>query len=288
VLLLRLGAETLDLSDYDTTGVYVAKIDVGQPAVREVIADLPDRDGVLDQTAYVGGRLVTLSGRIVASATAGTRQQIIDRLSLFCRPGVRPTLTIALNDDVPRTIGLRGDQCAAPIDRPGQCPFAASWKAPDPRFYAADVDGGPVVNAVTLLPPISVAQGRVYPLTFPRGYPSGWGGTGQVDIDIDGSTSTHPRFTVRGPCTNPVITLNTGLVVAFSTLNLSGTDYVVIDTAARTVIANGDPGDDRYSTLDVTRTRWMPATPGTNRLTFTAATFAAPCTLRMEWTDAYI
>lgn len=292
MLLLRLGAETLDLSDYDTNGVYVAKVDVGQPAVREVISDLPDRDGVLDQTAYVGGRLVTLSGRIIASATAGTRQEIIDRLSLFCRPGVRPTLTIALNDDVPRTISLRGDQCAAPIDRPGQCPFAASWKAADPRFYAADENGNPVVSSVTVYPPMSASQGRTYNLTFSRVYPSSWGGSGTAPIAVAGDYVTWPTLTIRGPCSNPVVTTDDGdghvAVVAFSSLTLAVGDYVTVDTSTRAVWLNGDRNADRYSTIDVTRTVWGPLYPGAGTVAFNAATFASPSQAAIAWTDAYL
>jgi hypothetical protein len=288
MLLLRLGTNTLDLSDYDTNGVYVAKVDIGAPAVREVVDDLPDRDGTLDQTAYVGGRLITLSGQIIASAEAGTRQEILDRLSLFCRPGVRPTLTIGLNDDVPRTIGLRGDQCAAPIDRPGRCPFAASWKAPDPRFYAA----GPDVSTVTVFPPLSVNQGRPYNLAFDRVYPSAWGGSGFAPINVAGDYVTWPTYTIRGPCTNPVVTADDGeghvSTVAFSSLTLGIGDYVTVDTAARAVWLNGDRNADRYSTIDVTRTVWGPLYPGAGTVSFNATTFASPAQAVVEWTDAYL
>lgn len=288
MLLLTLGDDTLDLSDYETTGVYVAKVDIGAPAVREVAYDLPDRDGTLDQTAFVGARLITLSGQIIASPTAGTRQEIVDRLSLFCRPGARPTLTVALGDDVPRTIGLRGDQCAAPIERPGRCPFAASWKAPDPRFYAAGPDGTPVVSSVTVYPPVSAASGRAYPLVFPRVYPSGWGGSGTALASVAGDYATWPTHTIFGPCTNPTVSTGPNAVVDFATLTLASGDYLTIDTAARAVWLNGDRAADRYSTLDVTTTRWGPLEPGDTTITFNAESFAAPCQLRTDWTDAYL
>jgi len=292
MLLLRLGADRLDLSDYEANGVYVAKVDIGQPAVREVAYDLPDRDGTLDLTAYVGARLITLSGQIIASPAAGTRQQIIDRLSLFCRPGVRPTLTVALNDDIPRTIALRGDQCAAPIERPGRCPFAASWKAPDPRFYRADAAGNPVVSSVTVYPPMSTSQGRAYALVFPRVYPSSWGGSGFAVAHVHGDYPTWPIYTIRGPATNPIVTTsdpagNTS-AVAFSTLILGMGDYLTVDTAARAVWLNGDRNADRYSTLDVARTRWGPLHPGDTTVTFNAQTFASPAQLDVSWTDAYL
>lgn len=288
MMLLRLGDETLDLSDHATGGVYVAKVDIGAPAVREVAYELPDRDGVLDQTAFVGARLITLSGQVIASAAAGTRQQILDRLQSFCRPGTRPTLTIALNDDEPRTIGLRPDQCASPIERPGRCPFAASFKAPDPRFYSADPDGDLVVSSVTVYPPVSLALGRGYPLVFPRVYPSGWGGSGTAVAAVAGDYPTWPIHTIFGPCTNPTISTGPGAVVDFATLTLGNGDYLTIDTAARAVWLNGDRAADRYATLDVTTTQWAPLQPGDTTITFDADSFAAPCQLRTNWTDAYL
>ena len=292
MLLLRLGTETLDLSDHEANGVYVAKVDIGAPAVRDVAYDLPDRDGVLDQTAYVGGRLITLSGQIIAGPVAGTRQEILDRLSFFCRPGARPTLTVALNDDVPRTIGVRGDQCAAPIERPGRCPFAASFKAADPRFYAADAAGDPVVDRVTVYPPMSTSQGRAYNLVFPRVYPSSWGGSGFAVAHVSGDYPTWPTYTIRGPCTNPIVSMTDAAghasAVAFSTLTLGIGDYVTVDTAARAVWLNGDRNADRYSTLDVTRTKWGPIYPGNTTVSFNAATFSSPCQLDVAWTDAYL
>jgi hypothetical protein len=292
MLLLRLGDDTLDLSDYTNNGVFVGKVDIGAPAVREVAYDLPDRDGTLDLTTYVGARLITLSGQIIASPAAGTRQQILDRLSFYCRPGSRPTLTVKLNDDVPRTIGLRGDQCAAPIERPGRCPFAASWKAPDPRFYAAGPDGQPAVSSVTVYPPMSATQGRAYDLVFPRIYPSNWGGSGLAVLDVAGDYPTWPTYKIFGPCTNPIIRTSdpagNASCVAFTALTILTDDYVEIDTAARTVRLNGDPVADRYSTIDVTRTIWGPLHPGDPTVTFNAATFAAPSQLLVEWTDAYL
>lgn len=292
MLLLRLGTETLDLSDYAGNGVYVAKVDIGAPAVREVAYDLPDRDGTLDQTAFVGARLITLSGQVIASAAAGTRQEILDRLSRFCRPGSRPTLTVALNDDIPRTIGLRGDQCAAPIERPGRCPFAASWKAPDPRFYAADADGDPVVSSLTVFPPMSSTLGRSYNLTFPRLYPAAWGGSGFATAPVAGDFPTWPTYTIVGPATNPIVSTtdaegNTS-AVAFSSLTLAIGDYVTVETATRAVYLNGDRAADRYSTIDVTRTRWGPLYPIDTTISFNATSFASPAQLAAAWTDAYL
>lgn len=286
MLLLELDGQALDLSDFATNGIYVAKVDIGAPAVREVVSDLPDRSGTLDQTAHVGGRLITLSGQIIASATAGTRQEIMARLTRYCYPGSRPTLTVALNDDDPRRIGLRPDQFAAPIDRPGRCPFAASWKAPDPRFY--DV----TAHTVTTYPPVSAAQGREYNLVFPRVYPAGWGGSGYTTILVAGDFPTWPTHKLYGPATNPTIrVLGPGSVetsrVAFNTLTLDNNDYLEIDTQARAVWLNGDRTADRYSTLDVTRTKWGPLVPGYQSVVLSATAFGEPCQLETTWNDAF-
>jgi len=281
VLLLTLDTDTLDLSDYDSNGLFVDKIDLGTPKVRDVTWDLVDRDGTGDETAYIGSRVISLSGQIIASATAGTRQEILDRLRRFCHPATRPTLTIALNDDVPRVIGLRPDQCGAPIDTPGRCPFAATWVAPDPYFYDT------TSNTVTTYPAASASSGRVYNLVFPRVYPSGWGGAGYSTVSVAGDMPTWATFTIYGPCTNPVVSVDTGCVVAFASLTLGSTDYVTIDTLNRLVWLNGDPTADRYTTLDVTRTTWAPLLPDENTVSFSAPTVASPAQLVTEWTDAY-
>lgn len=287
MLLLELDGQALDLSDYATTGIYVAKVDIGAPAVREVLSDLPDRSGTLDQTAHVGARLITLSGQIIASAAAGTRQQILARLTRYCYPGSRPTLTVALNDDIPRRIGLRPDQCAAPIDRPGRCPFAASWKAPDPRFYDL------TAHTVTTYPPVSGTQGRGYDLVFPRVYPAGWGGAGYTTVLVAGDFPTWPTHRLYGPATNPTIRVlaDPGAVeaseIAFSSLTLDNNDYLDIDTQARAVWLNGNRALDRYSTIDVTKTHWAPLTPGYQSIVLAAAGFAQPMQLETTWSDAY-
>jgi Siphovirus-type tail component, C-terminal domain len=286
VLVLQLGADTLDLSDYETNGLYVDTVDIGAPAVREVVNDAVDRHGTTDETAYFGARLITLSGTLIASEVAGTRQEILDRLRLFCRPGTRPTLTVALNDDVPRVITLRPDQCASPITAPGRCPFAAAWKAPDPRFYSLALD------SVVVYPPMSATGGRTYPLTFSRTYPSSWGGSGFADVTVAGDMATWATYRIDGPATNPVLTVTDDAghtsSVGFASLTLAVGDYITVDTDTKTVYLNGDPAADRYSTLDVLTTRWGPLWPGHNRITFDAAAFAASCQLTATWRPAYL
>jgi hypothetical protein len=292
MLLLAHGGDTLDLSDYETNGIYVGKVDIGSPAVREVSNDVVDADGVADETQFIGARVLSLSGTLVASATAGTRQEILARLQRFCDPGIRPTITIALNDDEPRVATLRPEGCAAPIERPGTCTFAAAWRIPDPRFYVGDGTGAAVWEQVTVYPPASVSQGRAYNLAFPRIYPSAWGGSGFVGVTVEGAAPTWPTHTIYGPATNPIVTItdDTGhtSVVAFNALTLAIGDYLTIETELRAVYLNGDRNADRYSTIDVTRTIWGPMYPGANTVRFNADAFAAPAVLVTAWRSAYL
>jgi hypothetical protein len=292
MLLLADGDDTLDLSDYETNGIYVAKVDIGSPAVREVSNDMVDADGTADETQFIGSRVLSMSGTIVATSTAGTRQEILARLQRFCHPGIRPTITIAMNDDEPRVATLRPEGCAAPIERPGTCTFAAAWRIPDPRFYTGDGTGGAVWETVTVYPPASVNQGRTYDLAFPRHYPSAWGGSGFADVIEAGAAPTWPTHTIYGPVTNPIVTITDDRghtsVVAFTGFVLAIGDYLTVETETRSVYLNGDRNADRYSYIDVTRTVWGPMYPGPNRVQFNADNFAAPSKLETAWRSAYL
>ena len=197
-------------------------------------------------------------------------------------PSVRPTLIVGLNDEDPRRITLRADQHSAPFSRPGSAAFACTWRSADPRFYALES------SQVTVLPPLPLTAGRRYDLTYDREYPAGYGGSGTALVTNRGSVATWAGLRIDGPITNPSLAnLETGEVMAFL-IDIARGDYLVVDTEARAVYLNGDPGADRYANVDVARTTWFPLRPGGNELRLAASAYATPAQATIRWTDAYL
>jgi hypothetical protein len=272
--------QTLDLMD-QANGYRVDSLELAWPAVREVVAALPTRDGQFDTTRLFGPRTVTVTGSVLPTPTA--RQANLDALAWWCQPALRPRLVYQVDAAVTaRTIGLRGAALGAPYTNPFISAFSVSWVADDPAAYA--------YNPQQLtIGPAQIAAGRRYPLTFNRLYvPSAPGGYGTVTNN--GSYQTWPRFKIFGPCTNPAIYYQTpavGQVVTAGMTVLAG-DYVAVDTRAATVLYNGQAGASRYSQVDVTQTTWAPFQPGPTGIRFVTATSSAPCALEVDWSDAFL
>lgn len=282
-LTLELDDDRLELELVN--GIAAVVLDTGWPEVRDSVIALPDRDGVADYSRFMAQRVVTISGEIIPNEQNG-RQSILDRLARYCVPGVRPRLVVALAGDQPRAIVLRADAFSAPLEHlsTGRISFAASWRsANDPRFYALDS------SSEIVLPPLAVAAGRVYDLVFPRVYPTAYGGAGTVDVHVAGTAETWPTFEIFGPITNPNIAeLDADGEIAFVGLNIAQGHYVTVESATRRVYADGDPAADRYSYLDVARTRWFALEPGDTTLRFTGTAYGPPTQCRISWTDAYL
>jgi tail protein len=273
---------TLDLMD-GAGGYRVSSLDLGWPAVRQVVAALPTRDGDYDTTRLFGSRIVTVVGSIVPTP-AMSRQSALGALGWWLQPALRPRLVYAVDPaNPPVRIGLVGSQLASPFVDPTVSAFTASWVAPDPAAYG-------LTQYQVFVSPASILSGRTYPRTYPLSYPTGSGGTGVATVTNNGTYRTWPVFRIFGPCTDPAITYLAPAVGAFVTAGLSvaAGDYVTVDTRAATVYYNGDPTASRYSTVDFTRTTWAPLPPGTTQVRFAPVTWSSPCQLEIDWSDAYL
>ena len=275
---------SLDLMDV-ANGYRISSLELAWPAVREVKADLPTRDGSFDTTALFGERTVTVIGSLITSSS-GSRQAALQNLAWWVQPSLRPRLVFAVDADRPQmAIGLRGAQLGAPYTDRSVSAFTASWVAPDPAAYA-------LTGKQIVIVPGLTTTGRTYPRTYPVTY-AGTGGSGLGQANNAGTYQTWPTFTVFGPCVNPNIYYlapATGQVVfnAQVALNVAAGDYVVIDTRAATVLYNGLAGASRYSNLDYAHTVWAPFAPGTTQLRFAPTSLSAPCQFQVNWSDAYL
>jgi len=273
-------AQSLDLMD--AAGNYrVSSLELAWPAVREVKASLPTRDGEWDTTSLFGERVVTILGSILSSGVS--RQSALNALASWAMPGLRPRLVYAVDgQNAPTYLGLRGSSLSAPFTDAAISAFTVSWVAPDPIAYALQ-------PSRLVIQPGLRASGRIYPLRYPRTF--GLAGPGSYGAAVNaGSYQTWPVFTVFGPCTDPVIdyVAPSDGYVGFKGLTVAAGDHLVIDTRAATVYYNGSPGASRFSFLDFLNTVWRPFQPGSTGLIFAPASSSGACLLQVDWSSAYL
>lgn len=282
-LRLELDGDMVDLMDEAASGLVVTDINLGGPAVREVTAALPTRDGNYDTTRLIGPRVVTITGNAVRSAL-GSRQKALDNLARYCIARLRPRLIYTLEEDTaPRAVTLRASAWSAPYTIPDRTEFSVSWVAPDPVIYGLD-------SQERWWGPEGDLSGRSYPLTFDRQYPHVYGGSGVATLLNAGNYSTWPLLRIYGPCTDPAVLWQPPAVgaVVFTGLVVDRGDYLEVDTFAQTVRLNGEIGASRFDRLDFARTRWAPLVAGSTVLRFAPAAFAEPCQIMASWRDAWL
>lgn len=289
VLKLALGSLELDLNDIDENGFVIASVDPGCATPREITTVLPGQDGQDDQTEFFGPRSVQLTGAIVPTC-GGSRTKMKDRLAPFLAAKARPTLIYALDPDVDvRCIDLRISQWSNVIDHPGNATaFSVQWVG-KPIAY------GPFLNEVDLPLSAGSTSGFSFPLIFPLSFGDTSGPTEDGTILNVGTYPSWPILRVYGPCTDPSILFidpetgeSNGTQIVFSGLVIGDGEYAEIDTQARTVLINGDPGANRYNFVDFARTTWGQLQVGPNRVRFTAAAASGDVITKVLWRESYL
>lgn len=281
------GLDPIDLDDHTAEGYICEEWTLGPPEIRDVVSNRTLANGVVDRTAYVGSRAVTLT--IVAFPHEGRSVQAqIDRLQAFCRPDLRPTLSWRVDTDPDRSVVMR----AAPgID--------FSWQHWDyRRLGLAFVTVDPFVYDATetqrVLVPVGAEQGRrydevttptnarQYDRTYPVSPPS------NVIAANPGTVPTHWRAVVYGPCTNPRIyndTTGQGLELTNNGgVTLAVGESAVFDTLTRTITVGGVNRRDRLSFAS----QWWLLVPGENVIRFAPVTSAVPSQMELVWRGAHL
>jgi len=150
-----------------------------------------------------------------------------------------------------------------------------SFFCPDPRYYDN------AVNTASLI--VQTPLGRGYNRTYNVTY--GGGTQGNTGLVINqGTTTTYPTVTIKGPSTNPTIgNLTTGQSI---TLNYSmvATDVIVIDSLNRTITLNGNPARN----LITGASQWFSAPVGTSQFYFSATGTTAGAGATITYYNAYI
>ena len=257
-----------------------ATIDLGHAEPREVSHSRAGIDGEDDDTQFHDGRVVSFEGAAWTPATNAV--DVVDRLSAYTRPGLRPWLVYRPAGKGERRVKLRATSLSRPMAgrEPGIIRVAAQWRAPDGVSESTE-------EHVEAANPAEDVDGRAYPLLFDRSYPASTG-PGRIDIVHTGSTVAYPVLRIFGPCTDPLVENETsGRQLAFE-ITIANGDYLEVDTRQRTIRLNGLTASSRYDALDFPASQWWGLLPGSNRVRFAPAAFSAPSLLEVRYRAAWL
>lgn len=245
------------------------------PGVRLELSDRPQRDGAFDAPSFRSARVVTLEGTAVAP-DEDARERAKDRIAAVLVDGADLVELAVRERTVTRRALVRLSAGTKVVDTtPVSFDWSVQLTAPDPLRYGAEVH-----QASCGLP--RPGAGIAFPLVFPLEF--GEPADGTLAVTNAGTTVAWPVWTVRGPCTQPVIRNDaTGERLVFA-LSLTEGDVLVVDTAARTVFLGGA---SRRAALLPTST-WFGLPPGNTTIGFSAFDNTASGTLTVSWRDAWI
>jgi hypothetical protein len=286
---LTLGANSLLLED-PTKGYFCQSLDLGYPAVREVVSNRPDQSGVDDRTSLFGARAVTVN--ITALQGAGARiDDVADNFAPYMDPAQRPVLHYVLDrPGAPeRVLTVRAAGYSWPIVGDNQRDIQLGFVAADPIPRAT------TSTTVTAYAGTSLA-GRNYNLTPNRVYPAGVSASTGV-INIAGDVTAQPLLRIFGPLTGPQVSLlhqsgpgATYQVWFGSTFAVNPGDHVDVDSANRTCWYNGDPAQNVLTSIDWNQSILWPALPAGSRynLTVTGTNAGATSQVQAIWIEGYL
>jgi hypothetical protein len=287
---LVLGNTTLALEDA-TKGYFCTSLDLGYPAVRDVVDNRADRNGADDRTTLFGPRAITAN--ITALAGAGAViDDVADNFAPFMDPSRRPVLHYILDrpGTPERVLTVRAAGYSWPIAGPYQRDIQLAFVASDPIPRAT------TATTVTAWAGTSAA-GRVYNLPHPRVYPAGAAATTAV-MTVTGDVAAQPLLRIYGPVTGPIVTLapySGGATQYFylyfaATYAITAGNWVDVDSAARTAYYNSDPTQPALANIDWVNSKLWPtvAAGQAYRLSMTGTGTGTQTQVQATWTEGYV
>jgi len=275
-------------------GYVVAQYEIGFPRPREVVRVRPLDDGIIDDTAFVGERAVSVALRLDQRKVA--TQTLLDLLLPFVHPGRRPRLvwSVERQDGAgpcppgtapgPRSLVVRGADAPVPIAGPRFQTIVCQWI------------GAPFIESVeercqTWSPGETNEGGRTYDLTFDRVYPAS-APSGQIIVVNAGNSPAPWRLTIFGELEDPIVWINDRQITTDggggTTLGFGQT--LVIDTLARTMRLDDDPADSVYNRSNFTEWEWsdLRPRPGPNTLRIQASNVQPGSAATICWRDTWL
>lgn len=270
----------LPLGAVDSAGVAWVLQDLDgwdSPEVRSELQQRESDHGAWQTPVYYGERPITLAGTIVAPDRAAL-DDAMDRL----RAAVSladTVLTVA--ETVPKCCMVRrSGKVLARYTTDTVASYSALVTAADPRRYAVDTQQGSTGLPVT-------TGGLTLPATVP------WTITattvsGQIAAENRGSMGTPLMLSIAGPVQQPqvLVAMPSGAVLPLTySQDLGAGDVLVIDTAAHTVVLNGDVSRRRFLAVP---SGW-PSIPSkaTISLVFRGAAYDSSALLTATWRSAW-
>lgn len=257
---------------------------LGTPGPRNETFDRPRAHGLVNRTQFYPGRVIELSGRVLA-ANGATDDDVVRAID-----DIKAAVALLGDNDIKvlfRRRGLAVDEFVmARVSSPFEVDYVPRdhlkifWGlqllAADPRMFSDVLKTG-------TLSPTGALFGVTFPLVFPLVF--GEAATGLM-VKNDGNFPTPPILTVRGPATNPIVdNVTTGKSIAL-TGTIAGSDSVVINVTSRVVSLNGV---ERADLLNVAGTTWWEIERGIQQLRLRGTGFSGGDTrLTVEFRDARI
>ena len=292
---LTLDSMSLPLED-EAAGYYCTQLDLGYPAVREVVNNRPDADGIDDRTRLWGARVVS-ANVLTRTPDAGSVDDVAASFAPFMVPSARPVLHYVLDrpEAVEKTLTVRAANYAWPLTGGTKREIQLQWVAADP--IARD----PLVSEATAWAGTGTVLGRVYDLVPSRAYPVGAGLATSGTIRGYGDVPIQPYLRIFGPITGPYVRMSAYdqgnvLLDVFSVGMLAGYridagHFVGIDTRLHTAQLDDDPDQSVLASLDWGKLKWplLPNDPGHTLLQLNAygGTTSASQVVA-TWQDGYL
>ena len=285
---LTLGSSSLLLED-ESMGYVCSSLDLGAPAIREVVNNNPNRDGVTDQTRFFGSRLVT--AEVIAAKSWGAQiDAVATSFDQYMVPSARPVLHYILDRPgaAERTLTLRAASYDWKVEGDMMRDIQMQWVAADP--IARD----PTVQTATAWAGTGTL-GRVYNLVFPRVYPIG-ASLPTVGIIVgQGDVPIQPYLRIFGPITAPKVTMRNNMAPVVQsniwlTSRIDAGHFVGIDTVRHTARLDDDPNQSVLSLLDWANTTWpvLPNAPDSTQLSLAGTGTTTSTQVVASWQDGYL
>lgn len=262
----------------------VQSFQVAGADVRAAVSNAPFRPGTIDSTLYGGAAAVTLNVTVLPPDAHPT----VDVLRSWIRPSRRSYFLVQRTGwTALRRLFVRGDALAAPVvtatsDGP-MVVVQMAFRAIDGVWEDNDL------SSRTIFPGGTSTSAKTYPLSFPMNYGTGTP-PGAGTVASTGNTVCPIVARIYGPVTAPALVNNTtGQTIAFTSgFTIPAGQYVSIDTAAATVLANDDPTLSRFNSIDWSQTDLWWLQPGNNQIGFTGSALSSVTQAVITWRERHV
>jgi len=258
---MRSGSPYGQLELSPGNGYVVQGYDPGIPRPRSVTNPRPNADGVIDTTTWMGERTVRIDVALAPElcTTPTVEETLRDNLLKWLVPSLRPALRVASTDLTrDRFHVVRGESAATP------------------RLYT-DIEFGMVsMSFIT----DAVTYGSTLHSTNI---------TGVSSITNAGNAPINPVILIYDCMGGLIHNQATNFSMYLPNYDITGTDFVEIDVANRTVLLNGDPAQSVYQAVAWPSSSWLYLEPGVQNVSFSALGrqgTGAKATLR--WRDGWL